>query len=258
VFNRGDAEAVAGFWAEDAVYDPAAGARLSGSAAIGKAFAEMLSSGKGVQLAVSVETVRPINAAAAMVEGTVAVTPPGGQPQRSRFTSTHVDKDGKWLLHSLSETSLSGASASPVEQLKPLAWMEGVWVDVEEHSHVYYDCAWVAKGRFMRRSFTVVTEDGVERTGTEFVGWDPVANVIRSWSFDSEGAAAEAKWTTKTGAVWNVKTVGTIWGEKGKRSAVHIIKKISDKTYTLQSVGRHDGAGKMLPNSDPVTVVKVR
>ena len=55
-----------------------------------------------------------------------------------------------------------------------------------------------------------------------------------------------------------MKTVGTIWGGKGKHSAVHLIKKVSDKAYTLQSVGRHDGAGKMLPNSDPVSVVRVR
>jgi hypothetical protein len=45
-------------------------------------------------------------------------------------------------------------------------------------------------------------------TGSERIGWDPVARQLRCWVFDSEGGFAEGLWT-RQGSEWMVKMSGS-------------------------------------------------
>lgn len=56
----------------------------------------------------------------------------------------------------------------------------------------------------------VVTEDSVPvRTSLEWVGWDPVRKILRSWSFESDGSFSESEWKAE-GTALVVATKATL------------------------------------------------
>jgi hypothetical protein len=89
--------------------------------------------------------------------------------------------------------------------------------------------------------------------GTQVIGWDAAQKRVRSWVFDSSGGFAEGLWT-QDGERWIVKSNGTLV-DGGKTSSVNIITRIDHNHLTWQSIGR-EVDGRLLPNIDPVTVVR--
>ena len=80
-------------------------------------------------------------------------------------------------------------------------------------------------------------------TGSQRIGWDPLAKKIRSWVFDSEGGFGEGLWT-REGNQWIVKMTGVT--RDGKiASATNIITKVSKDRMTWQSRDRIVGGEKM-------------
>jgi len=105
----------------------------------------------------------------------------------------------------------------------------------------------------MTRSFAAVIRDRVDMSGMQVVGWDPAAKQIRSWVFDSDGGFAEGKWTRK-GDRWLIQQTGTL-ADGRKTSAVNIVKKVDDNSFTWQTVQR-SVAGDVLPDVEEVTIVR--
>jgi hypothetical protein len=105
----------------------------------------------------------------------------------------------------------------------------------------------------LNRSFAVVVGDQVDLAGMQIIGWDPVAKQIRSWIFDSDGGFSEGKWTRK-GDRWLIRQSGTL-PDGGRSSAVNVITRIDDDSFTWQSVQREID-GDILPNVDEVLVVR--
>jgi hypothetical protein len=89
--------------------------------------------------------------------------------------------------------------------------------------------------------------------GMQIVGWDPVAKQIRSWVFDSDGGFSEGKWKRK-GDRWLIQQVGTL-PDGGKSSAVNVLKKVDNNSFTWQSIERSVD-GEPLPNVDEVLIVR--
>ena len=105
----------------------------------------------------------------------------------------------------------------------------------------------------MTVSFTLSVGDQVEMAGMQIVAWDPVAQQIRSWVFDSDGGFGEGTWSQK-GNAWHVQLVGTL-ADGGTSSSVNIITHIDNNTFTWQSVNRVVD-GELLPNVDEVVAVR--
>ena len=69
-FNRGDAKAVAEFWAEGGIWsDPAADVRIEGREALEKSYGEAFESRPGSRLQLEVESVRVVSSELAIEEG---------------------------------------------------------------------------------------------------------------------------------------------------------------------------------------------
>src|SRR6185295_4884509 len=132
-------------------------------------------------------------------------------------------------------------------------WMIGSWIDNDANATVQTDCEWTKNRNFMTRSFAAVVRGQVNLSGMQIVGWDPIAKQIRSWVFDSDGGFSEGKWTQK-GDRWLIKQTGTT-PDGDKTSAVNIIKRVDDNSFTWQSVERTEN-GDILPNVEEVLVVR--
>ncbi len=103
---------------------------------------------------------------------------------------------GRWLLDRVTEKAKE-AAPSRYEQLKPLEWMIGHWVDKDDKVDIETECQWTKNRSFITRSFTVAAEGQINLSGMQIIGWDPAAKTIRSWTFDSDGGFAEGAWTCK-------------------------------------------------------------
>ena len=161
-------------------------------------------------------------------------------------------REGQWLLDRVTEKAKE-ATPSRYEQLKPLEWMIGHWVDKDDKVDIETECQWTKNQSFITRSFTVAAEGQINMSGMQIIGWDPVAKAIRSWTFDSDGGFAEATWTFKKDR-WFVQNKGYL-ADGRKASMTNVIKQVDQNSFTWQTIERTVG-GELLPNIDEVLIVR--
>lgn len=252
-YNKQDAKAMASMWAADGQYvSRSAGSRVLGRQAIEDDFQQMFSENVPGHLSVSIDSLRFLADGVAVEEGTATVVQAGQLPSRSTYTAIHVKRDGVWMLESVRETDLP-SPPSHFSNLAELQWMIGEWVDGSEGAKVETVCQWTKNHNFITRTFTVKIEDRIDSQGTQVIGWDAAEKQIRSWVFDSQGGFSEGVWS-RDGNRWVVKANGVL-PDGGRASAVQIISFVDANTFTWQSVAR-EVDGQLLPNVDPVTVVR--
>jgi hypothetical protein len=99
----------------------------------------------------------------------------------------------------------------------------------------------------------VKIDEEVTLEGDQFVGWDPVAGQIRSWTFDSEGGIGEGVWI-QDGSHWLVKA-SFVLADGARASALNVYTYVDADTIRWQSTNR-EIAGELQPNIPEVTVVR--
>ena len=148
------------------------------------------------------------------------------------------------------------AAATDAEQTSPLEvldWMVGTWIDEGEDATIVTECSRTKNRRFLKRSFKVKIDEEVTLEGDQFVGWDPVAGQIRSWTFDSEGGIGEGVWL-QDGNRWLVKA-SFVLADGARASALNVYTYVDADTIRWQSTNR-EIAGELQPNIPEVTVVR--
>jgi len=238
-FNRHDAAALAAHWSPTAEnVDLDSGDTTRGRAAVESVFATLFEEDANATIDIDVESIRPISVDVAVVDGIsrIAFVSPSNEPGSasagSRFSAVVVKREGRWLLESVRETSLSARArpAAAGQPLEPLAWLAGSWEDVGEGLTAGTQCFWSPGRAFLVRSHVVTIDPptvrpagggdsvpgllppgtlpaGTTRELTEIIGWDADRGCIRSWLFTSDGRFAEATWA-REGDAWRVRYHG--------------------------------------------------
>jgi hypothetical protein len=150
----------------------------------------------------------------------------------------------------IAEATDDAPQTSPLEELD---WMVGQWVDQGEDSTITTTCSWALGRKFLKRSFRVEIEGHLSLEGTQFIGWDPIAGQIRSWTFDSDGGVGQGRWI-QDGNRWLVK-MSFVLATGERASAVNVITFVDEDTLRWQSISR-EIAGELLPSIPEVTVVR--
>jgi uncharacterized protein (TIGR02246 family) len=252
-FNQGDAKKLAAMWSPEAVYtNPRSGEQVVGREAIEKQFADLFAASKGVKLEAKTDSVQFVSPNVAVERGTAKLTREGQAPVESEYSAVYMKRDGQWLLDRVTEEDVP-VVASHHEKLKELDWMVGTWVDQDEESRIETTCNWTRNQNFMTRWFSLSIRDRVEMAGVQIIGWDPAAEKIRSWVFDSDGGFGEGIWSRK-GDKWFIQSTGVL-PDGQKTTAVNIITRLDEDRFTWQSVNR-EANGELLPNVDEVVVVR--
>ena len=244
-FDKGDAKAVAAFWAEDGDYVDLDGRHLQGRSAIENSFKEVFAENKGLQLRIDVNSIHFLTPEIAVEDGTTSVIPPdNAPPSQARYTNVHVKKDGQWILQSVRE-----APSNPpgnYEHLRGLEWAIGDWVDEGDGpqvGHVTFE--WSPEGTFIISTQAVTVKDTLVSRVTEWIGWDPGTSQVRSWSFEGDGAIGEGVWSNQ-GDQWIIKT-NAILPDGRKLAATNVVTRTGPDTVTWQSKDRTLD-GKELPD----------
>ena len=254
-FDKGDARAVAAFWAPDATYVDQVGHEYNGREAIEKLYETVFAARKGAKLAIHVTSAKQLSPDVALEDGVTEVTPAeGGLATAARFSAVLVKKDGEWYVQSIRDAVAHPPSNH--EHLEGLEWLIGEWAgeaEKGESATASYD--WAENQNFIVSSFAT-TVDGVPVAGgTQWIGWDAVDKQVRSWSFYSRGGFGEAVWA-KDGDRWVAK-VQARTREGKKVSATNTVTKTDDDHMTWQMTNLTVG-GESLPDPKPVKMKRVK
>jgi uncharacterized protein (TIGR02246 family) len=254
-FNKGDAEAVAGFWTPDGDYVDMAGETLKGRKAIAAAFSKQFEETKGGKLRIHSTSLRIVKPDLAIEDGITEVLPPDdAPPTAARYTAVHVKVDGQWFLSSVRDAVAASSTNAP--HLQPIEWLLGDWTEEGakgEQLEISY--SWAENQNFIVSSFAS-TSKGVPLTGgTQWIGWDAAAKQVHSWIFESSGGLGQGVWSN-AGDKSTIK-FEMILPDGKKLAATNIITKIDADHATWQSTGRTMD-GQAIPDAEAIKFKRVR
>ena len=251
-YNAGDAKAIASLFVVDGQIVSEEGQSTQGREGIEQVFAGIFKEHPKTHMDLAVESIRFIGPNMAIENGMATVIDAAEEPaQRSPYTVVHAGQDGKWLMASARD--LPDDTPTPEEQLKQLRWMIGDWVDESPEAVVMTSYRWTDNQCYILSEFKIQVGGRPVMTGTQRIGWDPLAKNIRSWVFDSEGGFGEGIWT-REGNHWIVKMTGVT--RDGKiASATNIITRVSKDRMTWQQRDRIVG-GEKTPDIAEVPITR--
>jgi uncharacterized protein (TIGR02246 family) len=254
-FDKGDAKAVAAFWAPDGDYIDQTGLALKGRAAIEKVLAGMFAENKGMKVRIDGDSLRFVTPDVAVEDGTTEVFPPGGgAPSKARYTNVLVKKDGTWLLGCVRESAF--VPPGNFRHLSGLAWTIGEWAGEADHGGTErLSVAWATNQNFIEATFSTTVKKASVGSATQRIGWDPEGKRIRSWVFDESGGFGEGSWT-QDGKKWVAKSIHVLQ-DGTKMTATYVLTSVDADTITLQAKDRSEGGNK-LPDSKEVKLKRVK
>jgi uncharacterized protein (TIGR02246 family) len=240
-YNAGDAKAIAALFVADGEIVSEEGESTQGREGIEQVFAGIFKEHPRAHIDLASGSIRFIGPDTAVEDGVATATYEPDEPaQRSPYSVVYALQDGKWLT--ASSRDLPDETPTPEEQLKQLQWLIGEWLDESPEALVTTSYRWTDNGCYILSEFKVQTGGRPVMTGTQRIGWDPLAKNIRSWVFDSEGGFGEGTWT-REGNQWTVKMTGVT--RDGKiASATNLITQVSKHRMTWQSRDRIVGGEK--------------
>ena len=248
-YNAKDAKAIAALFAPDGQIEDKDGDVSEGREAIAKVFADMFSDAPKKHIDVTVESIRFIGPDLAIEEGsTKEIFAPGEPPEYDRYTVFHVKRDGKWMMALAKDEE--GPPPSSHEQLRPLSWLIGDWVDDGGSTVVVSSCRWSEDRNFLLQEFKLLLNGKDAMNISQRIGWDPVAKCVRSWVFDSDGGYGESVWT-RDGNAWIIKATG-VQPDGSIASATNSLVPTGTDGYIWRSTDRIVGDERQ-----PSTEVKV-
>lgn len=258
-FQKGDAAALAAFWTEDGDYTDVDGRVLRGRKAIAEDFAELFHSSKGANLRIEVGSIRFLTGETAIEEGVTSVLAPDNSlPSRVHYSNVLLKKDGRWLLASVRETPYIPPNNH--DQLRPLEWLIGEWVeDVKEDSaggHIArVSFEWTPDQNFILALRAVGVKGVLLDNGHQRIGWDPAAKMIRTWTFESDGGFGEGSWKQE-GDKWVGRT-SSVLRSGSLMTTTTIVTRTDEDTITWQST-EQELDGKPISDSPVVRMKRVR
>lgn len=257
-FHKGDAKALAAFWTADGDYVDQAGRHLKGREAIETAFQGYFAENKDLKLGIDSAALRFVTPDLAIEDGTSEVIPPDGSPpSRARYTNVHVKKGGRWLLSSVREAPY--APPTNYEHLRGLEWAVGNWVgwagEADKGEAERVSIAWAEGQQFLVATTTTAFKNVTLGSATQWIGWDPEAKAVRSWSFDSTGAFGQSTWA-RDGDKWVIKSKSVLRDGK-KATATTVVSRIDADTVSWQSKDRTLD-GKPVPPTKELRLKRVR
>lgn len=249
-FNRGDAPELALFWTKDGDYINEAGQRFEGRKAIENEYANFFAANPGAKLTLSIDSIRLLNDNIAIEDGRAAISPlPKSPPAHSRYTAVHVKIDNQWLMSNLRDTRID--VPSNYSRLSDLDFLAGTWQAENHGASLQLECRWITNKSFLERNYTVTENSHPVTSSREIIGWDPQAQVIKSWTFSSDGGHALGVWSPHERG-WVIETAGVL-ADGTPTSATYILSHVDDNTMAWKSVRRSRG-DVQLPDTQEIVL----
>ncbi len=249
-YAKRDAEAIGRLFTEDAEFLDELKVRTVGRKAIVNRFRDAFADpSHATFLTIQIDKITYLSDDAVLEEGFVVVEERENQSRfYNRYVAIHTrGDDGHWRIKILKDYPREPLGR--MEQLARLSWLLGDWINEDSASTVVTTCRWSEDGNYLLRKFQIRTDDGRELNGTQRIGWDPVRQKLRSWTFDSAGGFFSGFWT-QTDDGWILTSAGvTASGETTSSTAIYKIidQEMLTWQYTNLIIGETvHGAGNII------------
>lgn len=256
-YNAQKADAMGALMDDGAVLIDAEGAETIGRDAILAEYAAAFAGGPTDKFQGTIDGFRFLGSDTASVRGDFQLVDEEGNPSAGgRYGVTVVrGADKAWKIAELRDHAVRAASGgSNYPYLAPLEWMVGEWVDESEGIKLTTTVKWMDEGRnFLVRTFEAEVGGEKGSTGTQYIGYDPRAQQIRSWVFDSEGGFGEGYWSESDGT-WFIHATG-VTRDGQVTSAMQSIAPVNKDSVRLSAVDRIVG-GEAQPDIPEVIMVR--
>ncbi len=250
-WDAGDVAKLAAQWSADAVFTQQNnGQPLVGREAITRSLQDYFSEDANPsKLVIALQSLDVISPNVALARGIQTFTR-SDKTEDSNYTAVFVKTGNQWLLDRVTEEEIIPVISNR-QKLEPLEWLIGNWVDVIGDSTIEFKCQWTSNENYISRTYKVTGIDGVESSGLQIIGWDPIKKQIRSWLFDSDGSYVSGLWTESDDR-WVVQSLATLVdGTEG--SYTSIFRPLEDGNFGWQKMNRVLD-GELLPSIDEVII----
>ncbi|MEM7146402.1 MAG: nuclear transport factor 2 family protein [Verrucomicrobiota bacterium] len=257
-YNSRDLETLFNLWTEDAVVTSQDGTTLNGREAITSALQKIVESSSAINLIINVDSIDTTKPGSASLKGSSFTSAAGASPVWATYSAEAQKGNNGWRISSFIDEGWSAdppPQSTPSDQMQPLAWLAGTWVDRATDSTITYYGAWAPGGNQLLRSFAEQSANGIQNAGHEIIEWDETKGAFSSHTFDASGAVTESEWTQDGQNTFIRKSTATL--ENGKKAAAtQRIRKVDDNTYTMDIV-EQSLDGEPLPDAIAITVTRV-
>jgi uncharacterized protein (TIGR02246 family) len=252
-YNARDAKSLAEMFSPDAQMIDADGTTVQGREDILKAFEDIFANEPEGLIETEVTDLRYLGPAVAIETGRTVLIPAPDQPAVvNEYTAVHMkSKEGKWLMTMARDTPTEVNDQT--ENLIPLSFLIGDWVDESADAVVKTTYDWSDGDKFIVGKFSVQLQGEEAFSGTQRIGWDPLARKVRSWVFDSNGGFQEGLWTNVEDQ-WLVNYRG-VSGEGEVTSGTSVMTMLDINRWSWQSRDRIVG-NEVLEDTPEVLVVR--
>lgn len=204
-FSAGQVKELAALFTESGELIDERGTIYQGRKEISDLFTRYFTKFPGAALAMEIESIRAIDPGLAIEEGTRYLTAKeGGARAQTRYSAVKKKVGGEWLIASIREFN-DDPAPTPQERLQPLAWLVGDWINEGSDAVVRISYRWSDDANYLLGDYAIQIDGKAQMKSTQRIGWDPVAQKVRSWLFDADGGFSEGQWTPVEGG-WLVKS----------------------------------------------------
>lgn len=255
-YNAADLGGLGALFTENAILMDTEGEETAGKPAIIEHYKAAFGDGSPAKIKGATDSIRLLTPDVASASGSFDVSDEQvGTLSVGRFSLLAVKKEGKWLVAELRDHSVEAAeSTSNYENLQDLEWLVGDWVDEGQQATIASSVKWAENKNFLVRTYRISIEGEPTTTGTQWIGWDAQAALVRSWVFDSQGGFGESTWS-RDGNRWILKATGVI-RDGSSTSSTQIIEPINNDSVRLSSVDRTVDGELVPPGADVIMVRK--
>jgi hypothetical protein len=204
-------------------------------------------------LELATESIEFVSPNVAVERGWATTSVAGTELSTTRYSTVFVRQNGAWLIDRVTEDEIVPENSNR-EQLEPLNWLIGEWVDDPDSAGVELNCRWTRNENFVSMAFKVYDDDGdVASSGLQIIGWDASNNRIRSWLFDSDGGVVLGRWEQRD-EQWIVQSTAEL-ADGGKGSYTIIFRPLEDGNLSWRKVNQMVD-GQLLPNGNEMILLK--
>lgn len=235
-FDAAKVDELAKLFTTDAEFVDEEGNIYQGKTEIEALFTAFFEKFPGAKLKTEVDSVRPVGGNMLVEEGTRTIAAADASSTAVlRYLMVLTKDGGEWKISMIREFA-QDAPATQLDYLMPLSLLEGEWIDENPEGATRVQYQWNEEKTFLLGEYTVQINGRPAMKSSQRLGWDPVQQKIRSWTFDADGGFSEGYWTpTENG--WLVKSTATLpSGEIG--SATLTLTLLDDDRISVSSRDR--------------------
>ncbi len=251
-FNRADAKAIGALLTDDCDYADGVGNMYHGRDEIVREYTDFFAKNPGAKIEINITSVRLPDPDDAIEDGASTVTLADGLAAAAGYRVVHVRQNGRWLMSSIRETV--DETPSHYDNLRDMEWLIGNWVAKGRDREVHTTFQWMDNKNFLQRVYRIKNNDGIISSGMQFIGWDPAARRVTSWTFDSTGGYGQGIWRPVENG-WSIASTG-VMSDGTTVSSTEITTRIDDNHFTWLSVNR-TAEGTSLPDTEEIIVERL-